>query len=308
MAATPRSPSAATGRPMPSGAISPSTRFRRRATARSTTMSAGSPISRRGACASSAIPGSASRKITCAFCASSVSTPPTAPRSSRRRGLAACIAGRDGLDQLSRERVRMEMMKLLVAPHAVPTLIAMTDAGLTLRMLGGVSYLGSFENMAKVEAAIGAAADPVRRLGALGVWVAEDAERLWQKLRLTNAEHERLISMAEGWRRISPASASRPRARALPAQPGTVHRPRAARLGALASERATTRLGRRWRLCRALDCTGVSVRRPRILSRAASRKARRWARRSRGGKSLDRGGVSGRQAALDKIADAAVQK
>jgi poly(A) polymerase len=118
-------------------------------------------------------------------------------------GLAACIAGRDGLDQLSRERVRMEIMKLVVAPHAVPTLIAMTDAGLSLRMLGGVSYLASFENMAKVEAAIGVPADPVRRLGALGVMIAEDAERLWQKLRLFNAEHERLASMAEGWRRIS---------------------------------------------------------------------------------------------------------
>jgi poly(A) polymerase len=45
----------------------------------------------------------------------------------------------------------------------------------------------------------------VQRLAALGVMVAEDAERLWQKLRLANAEHERLASMAEGWRRISPA-------------------------------------------------------------------------------------------------------
>jgi poly(A) polymerase len=123
-----------------------------------------------------------------------------------RAGLAACIAGREGLDQLSRERVRMELMKLVVAPHAVPTLIAMTDAGLTLRVLGGVSYLGSFENMAKVEAAIGASADPARRLGALAVWVAEDAERLWQKLRLTNAEHERLLAMAQGWPRLSPAA------------------------------------------------------------------------------------------------------
>ena len=121
-----------------------------------------------------------------------------------RDGLEACIAGRDGLDQLSRERLRMELMKLVVAPHAVPTLIAMTDAGLTLRVLGGVSYLASFENMAKVEAAVGASPDPVRRLCALGVWVTEDAERLWQKLRLTNAEHERLASMAEGWRRVSP--------------------------------------------------------------------------------------------------------
>jgi poly(A) polymerase len=129
-------------------------------------------------------------------------------------GLAACIAGRDGLDQLSRERVRMEIMKLVVAPHAVPTLIAMTDAGLTLRMLGGVSYLASFENMAKVEAATGAAADPVRRLGALAVAVAEDAERLWKKLRLANSEHERLASMAEGWRRMSPKFGE-PAARAL---------------------------------------------------------------------------------------------
>src|SRR5215813_8539851 len=51
-------------------------------------------------------------------------------------GLAACIAGREGLDQLSRERVRMEMLKLVVAPHAVPTLIAMADSALLLRVLG----------------------------------------------------------------------------------------------------------------------------------------------------------------------------
>jgi poly(A) polymerase len=120
-------------------------------------------------------------------------------------GIAACIAGRDGLGQLSRERLRMELMKLVVGTHAVPTLISMTDAGLLLRVLGGISYLGSFENMAKAEAAIGAPPDPVRRLGALAVMVAEDAERLWQKLRLTNVEHERLASMAEGWRRISPS-------------------------------------------------------------------------------------------------------
>jgi len=121
-----------------------------------------------------------------------------------REGLVACIAGRNGLDQLSRERVRMELMKLMVAPHATPTLVSMADAGLTLRVLGGVSYLSAFEMMAKVEAALGGAPDPVRRLAALGVWVAEDAERLWHKLRLTNAEHERLTAMGEGWRHISP--------------------------------------------------------------------------------------------------------
>jgi len=96
------------------------------------------------------------------------------------------------------------MMKLVIAPHAVPTLISMTDSGLLLRVLGGVSYLASFENMAKVEAAIGTEPNAVRRLGALAVAIPEDAERLWQKLRLANNEHERLASMGEAWGRISP--------------------------------------------------------------------------------------------------------
>ena len=39
-------------------------------------------------------------------------------------GLSACIAARAGLETLSRERVRMEMLKLLLATHAVPALAA----------------------------------------------------------------------------------------------------------------------------------------------------------------------------------------
>jgi len=119
-------------------------------------------------------------------------------------GLAACIAGRAGLEQLSRERVRMELMKLLVAPHAAPTLAVMAEAGLLAAVLGGVPVLASFENTCKVEAAAGVAADAARRLGALGVSVVEDAARLWQRLRLTNSEHARLLSIAEGWSSIAP--------------------------------------------------------------------------------------------------------
>ena len=69
----------------------------------------------------------------------------------------------------------------------------MAETGLLGMVLGGVAYLASFENMIKVEAALGVEADAVRRLGALGVWVEEDAERLTQRLRLSNAESERLI-------------------------------------------------------------------------------------------------------------------
>jgi poly(A) polymerase len=120
-------------------------------------------------------------------------------------GLHACIRGRAGIDSLSRERIRTELLKLLLAPHATPTLALMTETGLLGNVLGGVALLASFENMVKVEAAVGLESDPVRRLGALGVWVAEDGERLAQRLRLSNADAERLAAL-DGWWRVSPES------------------------------------------------------------------------------------------------------
>jgi len=105
---------------------------------------------------------------------------------------------------LSRERVRMELMKLMLAPHAVPALAVMAEAGLLGSVLGGVPHLASFANMVKVEVAVGLSPDATRRLGALGVWIAEDAERLLSRLRLSNAEHERLAAMGTDWWRVSP--------------------------------------------------------------------------------------------------------
>jgi poly(A) polymerase len=130
-------------------------------------------------------------------------------------GLAACIAARPHLDRLSRERVRMEMFKLLVAAHAVPVLAVMSETGLLLSVLAGVPLLASLSNMTKLEAVLGLAADPVRRLGALALFTVEDADRLRERLRLANAEHERLHSMADGWWRISAENAEQDGRRAL---------------------------------------------------------------------------------------------
>ena len=121
-------------------------------------------------------------------------------------GLSACIAGRAGLETLSRERVRMEMLKLLLATHTVPALVSMSEAGLLVAVLGGVPLLASCANMGKLERELSLSPDPVRRLGALAVNTAEDAERLRERLRLGNAEYERLGSMADGWWHISAAT------------------------------------------------------------------------------------------------------
>jgi len=118
-------------------------------------------------------------------------------------GVHACIVARAGLETLSRERVRAEMLKLVLARHAVPTIAVMTEAGILDMVLGGVPLLASLSNMIKLEATLSLAPDPVRRLGALGVFVVEDAERLRERLRLANAEYERLASMAQAWWRVT---------------------------------------------------------------------------------------------------------
>ena len=120
-------------------------------------------------------------------------------------GLAACIAACDGLEQLSRERVRMELIKLIVAPRAAGALAVMAETGLLGRVLAGVPNIAYLDHLIAIEQVLGLGPDPVRRLAALAVLIAEDAGRLWQKLRLANSEHQRLAAMAEGWWRISPA-------------------------------------------------------------------------------------------------------
>ncbi len=120
-------------------------------------------------------------------------------------GLHACILARAGLETLSRERVRMELLKLLLAPHATPTLAVMAETGILGTVLGGVPLLASFENVVKAEAAMRFSADAMRRLGALAVAVKEDGERLGLRLRLSNAEAERLVAL-EHWWRVSPAA------------------------------------------------------------------------------------------------------
>ena len=119
-------------------------------------------------------------------------------------GLHACIIARDGLDTLSRERVRMELLKLFVAPRAAPTLAVMAESGLLGPVLGGMPYVANFAKLTEIETMLGSAPDPVRRLGALGVMVREDAERLSGRLRLSNAEAERLLAL-DGWWLMSPS-------------------------------------------------------------------------------------------------------
>lgn len=120
-----------------------------------------------------------------------------------RAGYLACIAGREGLAGLSAERVRMEMLKLLLAEGAADAARAMAEAGLLLPIFGGVSYNGTLAAMMAVEHALALPPSAVRRLAALAVAVTEDARRLAMRLRLSNAEAKALDSMGHRWWRLA---------------------------------------------------------------------------------------------------------
>jgi poly(A) polymerase len=120
-----------------------------------------------------------------------------------RDGYLACIRGRAGLAHLSAERVRMEMLKLLVAGGASSAVLAMVDAGLLQALIGGVAYAGPLSAMIAIEGELGLPASSTRRLAALTVAVTEDAKRVATRLRLSNTEAKALDSMGHRWWRFA---------------------------------------------------------------------------------------------------------
>ncbi|MEE1658022.1 CCA tRNA nucleotidyltransferase [Microvirga sp. CF3062] len=108
-------------------------------------------------------------------------------------GLAASGAERQGLAILSKERIRHELLKLLVATRAEETIRILADHGFLTGLLGGVAEFGRLRRVANDDRD-----NPVAiwRLAALAVLVEEDAERLREELRLSNDEHKKLAAYA----------------------------------------------------------------------------------------------------------------
>lgn len=108
-------------------------------------------------------------------------------------GLAASGAERQGLEILSKERIRHELLRLLVARRAEDTIRILADHGFLTWLLGGAAEFGRFD---RVVASDEDDPVPVWRLAALAVMVEEDADRLRERLRLSNDEHKKLAAYA----------------------------------------------------------------------------------------------------------------
>ncbi len=107
--------------------------------------------------------------------------------------MAACARGLGGVGQLSGERIRAELIKLLVAPGAVAAVGAMGDIGLLSVVLAAGPRPGVLAAVVAAESDLGTPPDAMSRLSSLTVAVADDIPRLGQRLRLTTAERQAMF-------------------------------------------------------------------------------------------------------------------
>ena len=103
-------------------------------------------------------------------------------------GARACVRLRDGLRQLSAERIGAETMRLLVAPRAVEAVTEMFELGLLVDVLASAPRMLRFSRLVALERDCAATADAALRLKALAVHVTEDAARLTERLRLSSGQ------------------------------------------------------------------------------------------------------------------------
>ena len=114
-------------------------------------------------------------------------------------GLDACATERGGFSRVSAERVRVELLKLLVAPHAAQMCRTMQAYGFLVRILGTAPSIQRLQRLAAIESALNVPPDPIRRLAALALAPMGDANALARRLRLSGNERNRLKTIVAEW-------------------------------------------------------------------------------------------------------------
>lgn len=113
-------------------------------------------------------------------------------------GLDACTARAKDLMALSRERIRDELLKLLVARAAVAVVELMLARGIFEPVVPEITSADALALVARREALVGASPDPIRHLAALLATDPAQADLIGARLKLSNAQRKRLMLASAG--------------------------------------------------------------------------------------------------------------
>jgi len=111
-------------------------------------------------------------------------------------GLDACAARANDLMALSRERIASELLKLLVAPGAVPVVALMIDRGILRPVLPDITQAADLAALVERESQAGIAPSAIRRLATL--IPADSADGIAARLKLSKADRKRLAQVHLG--------------------------------------------------------------------------------------------------------------
>lgn len=120
--------------------------------------------------------------------------------------LAACRAEVEGLTRLSAERVQQELRKLLMAPSPHAAVKLMEGCGVLAALLPKAKHIGALEKLPKTSA------DWIMRLAVL---LDDEGQDTAARLKLSNADAERLIALASNAPGLTPESPALDQRRAL---------------------------------------------------------------------------------------------
>ena len=111
-----------------------------------------------------------------------------------KKALKACIDNRDGLKNVSIERIRDEFIKILLTPNAADVIKVMLDNEILGNWLGKSEYTDNLDFLSKLEKSCNILPNAMRRLFVLYFPNKNLAENIAMRLHLTKRQKEMLVA------------------------------------------------------------------------------------------------------------------
>ena len=114
-----------------------------------------------------------------------------------KKALKACVDNKDGLKKISIERIRDELIKIILTPNAPKVFATMFDNEILQNWLGKSDYLSNLQFLIRLEDAYGLEPCYLRRFFVLYFPDKELAENMAVRLHMTKKQKEKMIKLAD---------------------------------------------------------------------------------------------------------------